>query len=256
MNEAVEDGVGERHHPPRYAASITPSPSFRHSSPPDRDSHSGPGGWTLPRTAPDIRGMSGAKGDENGFPRSSGRESCATGLGSATMWRVISTFLERVFEAFVKWANRCLPLYQPGVWNDADGVQYNNNCYNYGCDMPTETYAQPGRAQGIILGAAIMNCPDVTNGAVADGLVRVNCDQGCGCSECHHQVAMAIWPNEDYHWYRRDRDGRWSHKMGWSPATNLDSSGNIITDPRTADRGPYIVFCGCFCVNKSKITIN
>jgi hypothetical protein len=65
-----------------------------------------------------------------------------------------------------------------------------------------------------------------------------------------------IEPLEDYHWYRRDRDGRWSHKPGTDPATNLDNSGNVIVDPRTADRGPYTVFCGCFCVNKSKISIN
>jgi hypothetical protein len=43
--------------------------------------------------------------------------------------------------------------------------------------------------------------------------------------------------------------------MGGSPATNLDNSGNIITDPRTADRGSYTVFCGCFCVNKAKVVI-
>jgi len=97
-----------------------------------------------------------------------------------------------------------------------------------------------------------MNCDAVTKGAIADGLVPVNCEEGCGCDECRHQVALVISPNWDYHWYRKDRDGRWSHKMGGTPATNLDNSGNIITDPRTADRGSYTVFCGCFCVSKSK----
>lgn len=172
------------------------------------------------------------------------------------MRSILGDLLRQIVEAVVGWINRCLPLYQPGAWNDSNGVQYNNNCYNYGCDIPTGTYAQPGRAHGIILGAANLNCQEVTNGAVADGLSQVNCDQGCGCSECQHQLALVIWPNEDYHWYRRDRDGRWSHKMGGTAATNLDNSGNIITDPRTADRGPYRIFCGCFCVNKSKVIIN
>ena len=44
-------------------------------------------------------------------------------------------------------------------------------------------------------------------------------------------------------------------QLDWTPATNLDNNGNIINDPRTADRGMYTVFCGCFCVNKSKVTI-
>lgn len=106
----------------------------------------------------------------------------------------------------------------------------------------------------------------MTAGATKDGLVPINCDEGCGCKECWHQVALVIKPNNgdlqdyhdywDYHWYRKDRDGRWSHKMAWTPATNLDNSGNIIKDPRTADRGSYTIFCGCFCVNKTKVTIS
>ena len=25
---------------------------------------------------------------------------------------------------------------------------------------------------------------------------------------------LVIWPNRDYHWYRQDADGTWSHKPG------------------------------------------
>lgn len=84
---------------------------------------------------------------------------------------------------------------------------------------------------------------DVLNAAIADGLVVVECDKGCGCSDCRHQVALVIWPGVDYHWYRLDKDGKWSHKPGRTPATNLDNSGNLINDPRTADRGNYTEFC-------------
>jgi hypothetical protein len=38
----------------------------------------------------------------------------------------------------------------------------------------------------------------------------------------------------------------WTHKPGQTAATNLDNSGNVITDPRTANRGVYTDFCGFF----------
>jgi hypothetical protein len=162
--------------------------------------------------------------------------------------------LEALARAFAAWVVRCLPAYQPAVWNDSNGIQYNNNCYNYGCDKATGTFAQPGRGTGHMYTA--IDCTEVGKGAQSDGLVPVNCDGGCGCSDCHHQVALVIWPGYDFHWYRRDRDGKWSHKPGATAARNTDNSGNLITDPRLANRGPYTVFCGCYCVKKSAVTIN
>ncbi len=163
----------------------------------------------------------------------------------------------KIVKAIADWVDRCLPQYEPTVWNDGGFVECSNNCYNYGCDTQTNTFAQPGHAHGVSLDwPDDMNCQAVTAAAIADGLILANCDQGCGCSDCHHQVALVIAPEWDYHWYRKDRDGKWSHKMGGTPATNLDNSGNIITDPRTADRGRYTIFCGCFCVNKSSVSIS
>jgi hypothetical protein len=172
------------------------------------------------------------------------------------MWEWLRELLERIAKAFAQWLERCIPSYDPASWNDADGIQYNNNCYNYACDIRTNTYAQPGAASGNMYSQ--INCVEVGDGAVSDGLVTVDCDHGCGCSKCHHQVALVIAPGpgfRDFHWYRKDRDGRWSHKPGGTPATNLDNSGNLILDPRTADRGLYTIFCGCYCVDKSAVTI-
>ena len=38
----------------------------------------------------------------------------------------------------------------------------------------------------------------------------------------------------DYHWYRLDCNGLWSHKPGSTSATNLDGDGKKISDPRNA----------------------
>ena len=72
-----------------------------------------------------------------------------------------------------------------------------------------------------------------------------------------YPVALVIAPGDDYHWYRQDSDGTWSHKPGNTPATNLDASGNPITNPETANRNngshDYSVFCGYFYVPASGI---
>jgi hypothetical protein len=170
------------------------------------------------------------------------------------VWDSLRELLEALLRAFVEWVVRCIPQYNPAIWNDSNGVQYANNCYNYACDTQTGTFAQPGRATGNMYSS--LDCAEVGQGAVSDGLAPTDCYRGCGCRECCHQVALVIWPGVDFHWYRRDRDGRWSHKPGGTQATNLDNSGNIISDPLTADRGPYTTFCGCYCVCKRRVTIN
>ena len=50
-----------------------------------------------------------------------------------------------------------------------------------------------------------------------------------------YKIALVIASN-DYHWYRQDSSGYWSHKPGLTDITNKDASGNLITDPRTCDR--------------------
>ena len=162
-------------------------------------------------------------------------------------------FIERIIRAVAAMIQRCTPPYAPSVWNDNNGIQFSNNCYNYACDLRTDTYAQPGLATGNQYNS--IDCRQVGAGAMSDGLVWVEADKGCGCAECQHRVALVIAPGYDFHWYRLDRSGRWSHKPGGTEATNLDNSGNPINDPRAADRGPYTVFCGFYCVKKSTVTI-
>lgn len=158
----------------------------------------------------------------------------------------IERLIIRLVQAAAAWLARCIPVYDPAKWNEPASVRHSNNCYNYATDIRTDTFAQPGRASGNQYTS--IDCAAVGAGAVSDGLTATDCDLGCGCRDCCHQVALVIWPGYDYHWYRHDQDGTWSHKPGGTAATNLDNSGNVITDPRTADRGGYTVFCGCYCV--------
>ena len=67
------------------------------------------------------------------------------------------------------------------------------------------------------------------------------------------KVALVLALGLDYHWYRQNTDGTWSHKQGSGPVTNLDGdgiNGHLITDIKTADRGIYTVLIGYFEVGK------
>lgn len=129
---------------------------------------------------------------------------------------------------------------------DRGKAQTDNNCYNYACDIRTDSYAQPGRACSNMYDPENITCAEITKAAICDGLSEWDCDKDC--PYCCHKVALAIWPGNDYHWYRQDANGMWSHKLNGNSPTNLDNSGNPISDPRTVDRGVYTEFCGCFCV--------
>lgn len=62
----------------------------------------------------------------------------------------LKDFIAKLVKAAAEWVDRCLPAYEPSAWNDGNGIQH-NNCYNYGCDIQTNTYAQPGRTHVITL---------------------------------------------------------------------------------------------------------
>ena len=162
------------------------------------------------------------------------------------------------------------PAYNPGMWNDSFHI-VRNNCYAYACDIlcspPDPDKQQPGRASGDYPNP--VTCTDIGNAAVSDGLVAGVEKQ---CAGCTHLAALVIAKEDysgsipklaDYHWYRLDDNGRWSHKPGWTKATDKDASGNSIPNPETADRlyagADYILdystFCTYYCVDKDVVKI-
>jgi hypothetical protein len=137
------------------------------------------------------------------------------------------------------------PIYEPDRWNDFSWIQPSNNCYNYANDEVTWTFAQPGRACGEMYDYNNLTCDEVFDAAVCDGLVPS--DAATPCPEGMHKVYLVVDPGWDYHWYRQDLNGLWSHKPGRTAATNRDNSLKRITDPAKADTGSYTDHCGYFC---------
>lgn len=145
----------------------------------------------------------------------------------------------------------CGPLYEPDWWNVPSRQPF-NNCYNYATNYRSDTYAQPGKAAGAQY--ASLTCGSVRPAALADELIDApNAENQC--PEEGHLVALVVAPAWDFHWYRKDRNGWWSHKPGGTPVTNLDNSGKKILDPRDADRGAYTDFCTFMVVMHGHIKI-
>lgn len=63
------------------------------------------------------------------------------------------------------------------------------------------------------------------------------------------------FPDMDYHWYRQNPDGTWSHKRGGTDVIDYDASGEIIYDPQICDRDygstNYSIFVGYYAVSSS-----
>ena len=151
------------------------------------------------------------------------------------------------------------PPYEPEKWNKEPEID-NNNCYAYATNIQGKSFPRPGRAGGKsppMPGKPGYDCPAFIAAAEADGLVKVDCDKACPKDSFKVALVMRLKPadDQDYHWYRQDKDGKWSHKRGDSPAKNVDEKKNPITDPRDADREGYTTFCGCFCVHPKKVNI-
>jgi hypothetical protein len=145
-----------------------------------------------------------------------------------------------------------LAPFNPAFWNTNPAVRAHNNCYNYASNKRTDTFAQPGRGCGSQYRA--ITCPEVTRAALCDGLHRrYHCFPET--ERPRYLVALVVAPGPgfvDFHWYRKNQEGFWSHKPGGTAARNTDNSGRVIADPRTCNRGPYTHFCGFFYTCRSQ----
>jgi hypothetical protein len=140
------------------------------------------------------------------------------------------------------------PVYNPGLWN-VPAVQPSNNCYNYANNKITNSFAQPGRATGHMYTA--LTCAAVQPAAQSDGLAPVpNFGGNLGPGKGWY-VALVIWPTVDFHWYRQDKVGCWSHKPGGTAVRDVDNSGKRIVDPKNCNRGPYVNFCNYMVTTNS-----
>ncbi len=119
-----------------------------------------------------------------------------------------------------------------------------NNCYSYALDERENGnyWATAGEAGGQpITTTADLNLDYVTNAAISDGRIKnptlLN-KLGFG-KRGYYSVYLVSADGVDYHWYRQDKGGKWSHKPGITPVVNVDASGRLISNPVRANHGIY-----------------
>ena len=148
--------------------------------------------------------------------------------------------------------------YEPSIWN-SEPVKSNTNCYSYAFNNQ-EFEMNPGMhsigliPQSYISKITILQCVVADAEQLGFGFSSIYSDECCPTGS--YKVALVIAPGQDYHWYRQNPDGTWSHKLGNGEMLNTDSSGNIIYDPYDADKYyvtengivHYTVFVGYYCV--------
>lgn|ERR1044072_1215129 len=136
------------------------------------------------------------------------------------------------------------------------GSTSRGNCYRYACDAPAGLGESHSPFPGGVDPGRHITCADIMDGARRDGAVNPNPNGTCPVG--HRKIAGVIQdasdrgPGNDFHWYRQNPNGRWTHKRGAHAEESTDASGNVILDPATANRhypgsSDYDGFCGYLC---------
>ena len=182
------------------------------------------------------------------------------------------------------------PIYEPKKWNNNKCILKSHNCYMYALnkiDMKIVNtckkyvknkktfkfnkkkfkkkwefmWARPGKAAGYSFDRPY-DCKDVIKGIILDspsikfmGTKTMNFK----CPLNYYRIALCQnKKGNEFHFYRQDKNGLWSHKNGWRKVINKDCDGKLIRDPKYSNNGIYKVLCGYFIVpynsNKKKMS--
>ena len=163
------------------------------------------------------------------------------------------------------------PKYEPNKWNHNEYIRRSHNCYTYALNLiqpknanlcheyikTTNNYDCPSvRPQPGILSGYIdefkphpFSCSKIERRMKKDNPLIKKLRKNQKCPNGYYKIALVTTSKaNDYHFYRQDNTGRWSHKDGFKHATNKDAKGRIIKDPELADRGHLDIFCGYYAV--------
>jgi hypothetical protein len=149
------------------------------------------------------------------------------------------------------------------IWETDENIIF-NNCYAYAftdIDSSRTTKPQPGYKKNLSpLSRNQFTCNEIIKRVLLDfpdanflgNTPKINSLQ---CKEGFHMVFLVIDnedENRDYHFYRRNKRGFWTHKPGSYKIYYVDGSNDVITNPYYANHHyrefQYNTPCGFFCV--------
>jgi len=150
--------------------------------------------------------------------------------------------------------------YEPHKWNNNESIKRYHNCYAYALNHIASKRLgkpQPGYFSGYhSLSNSDYNCKTFYKRLRKDVPSLYLIDFNTPCRKGFYKAFIALDDKSydtDYHFYRQDSSGYWSHKPGATAVINVDASGNLIKNPLKANRKGthynYSTPCFFFCVN-------
>ena len=132
-------------------------------------------------------------------------------------------------------------LYEPHKWNDNYNIKSTHNCYTYALGkirIGLDSKAQPGYASGYnhIDDKKDYNCKSFYDRLKKDVPASYLEKFDNACLPGFYKIFLALDVGNDYHWWRLNNDGYWSHKPGSTEVTDIDASGKKIKNPLIANR--------------------
>lgn len=145
------------------------------------------------------------------------------------------------------------PDYDPQAWSS-----WHQNCYTYALNIPEHGWGRPGQLMRPYNERSALVWDYDVSKAISyfdtllkqDGLVRIDDPDPALYA---HILFLCLYldpdiEDQDFHFYRLDSNGTWSHKEGQATPSNQDYSGKIILSPETCDHGARADLVGYYAV--------
>jgi hypothetical protein len=167
------------------------------------------------------------------------------------------------------------PMKNNGEYNNNPNIYKSHNCYSYAMHVIDpkniemckknkkgdcrQFFHQPGALSGQ---RNALNAEDRRTCSIVENLMKsdipgvTNSSFYGQCPTGTSKVAAVVDKGVDYHWYRQDSNGFYTHKDGSNKAKDYDALGQKIFNPELASRDyrhkgsdlNYDNFCGFYCV--------
>lgn len=137
------------------------------------------------------------------------------------------------------------PKYEPEKWNNNSKIKSTHNCYSYVMNQivsKRKGKPQPGyfALYNSISNKEYKDCKSFYKRMKKDTphLYLSSFDKPCrkGFSKGFIAVSNLKGKDTDYHFWRQDSNGLWSHKPGATDVVNVDADGKNINNPYLANR--------------------
>jgi hypothetical protein len=171
------------------------------------------------------------------------------------------------------------PRYQPEKWNNDPAIYKSMNCYAYAFNFMNPSlieecrknggkdcrkfFPQPGALNGdrnALSASERLNCEVVSKLMKADVPDLKDSSFYEKCPPGYSKIGLTNALKKDYHYYKQDEDGFWSHKDGSNKVKRFDALRRRIFNPEAAARDyrwqgsdlNYSDFCGFYCAPRDR----